>query len=177
MNQFEKFADVTTFIFDVDGVLTDSTLLVTEEGKLLRRMHVRDGYALKRAIQAGFKVIVITGGNSEGVRERLYNLGINDVALGVSDKVAKYGEFIDLYNLDEDGILYMGDDMPDYDVMRRVGFAVCPHDACPEIKSISTYISPVNGGHGCVREVIERVLKIQRKWEVRKGSETPTSDL
>lgn len=164
MNQLEKFTEINTLIFDVDGVFTDSTLLVLEDGKLLRKMHTRDGYAVKAALAAGYRVCVITGGKSEGVVTRLKNLGINDIYSGVANKKEVYEAYVDLYDLDEENILYMGDDMPDYEVMRRVGFPVCPADAAPEIRKLSLYISSEKGGYGCVRDVIERTLKINGKW-------------
>jgi 3-deoxy-D-manno-octulosonate 8-phosphate phosphatase (KDO 8-P phosphatase) len=171
MNQLEKFAEVDTLIFDVDGVFTNSTLLVLESGKLLRQMHTRDGYAVKAALRAGYRVCVITGGKSEGVRVRLQNLGVTDIYIGIQDKIEAYEEYIDLYEIDEEKVLYMGDDLPDYEVMRRVGFPVCPVDSAPEIKKLSQYISPVKGGEGCVREVIERTLKIAGKWRLDDGKD------
>lgn len=171
MNQLEKFSEVDTLIFDVDGVFTNSTLLVLESGKLLRQMHTRDGYAVKAALRAGYRVCVITGGKSEGVRQRLKNLGVTDIYIGIQDKIEAYEEYIDLYDIDEEKVMYMGDDLPDYEVMRRVGFPVCPVDSAPEIKKLAHYISPVKGGEGCVREVIERTLKIAGKWSLGDGKE------
>lgn len=164
MNQLEKFGEIDTLIFDVDGVMTDSSLHVLENGQLLRKMHTRDGYALKMAVKAGLRVCIITGGKSEGVKIRLQNLGVSDIYVGIQDKLETYEEYIDIYDLDEDRILYMGDDLPDLAVMRRVGFPVCPSDAAPEILKISKYISSERGGHGCVRDVIERILKVNGKW-------------
>ena len=166
MNQLEIFRSVRTFIFDVDGVLTNSQVLVLEDGKLLRQMSVRDGYALKRAVQAGFRVIVITGGRSEGVSARLHRLGIPlaDIHSGVQDKLAVYEELIGLEQLDEGQILYMGDDMPDYAVLRRVGLPSCPADAIPEIRQLARYVSPYAGGEGCARDVIEKVLTLHDQW-------------
>lgn len=164
MNQLERFSEITTFIFDVDGVLTNSQVLVLEDGKLLRQMNIRDGYALKRAIEAGFRVAIITGGKSAGVVERLKNLGIQDIYAGIEDKLDAYEEFIHLYDLNEEHILYMGDDLPDYAVMRRVGLPTCPADACPEIIQISQYVSPIGGGQGAVRDVIEKVLQVKHVW-------------
>ena len=164
MNQLEKFRDVHTFLFDVDGVLTNSQVLVLEEGKLLRKMSIRDGYAIKKAVQEGYRVGIITGGRSEGVKIRLQNLGVTDIYLGVVDKFEVYQEFSDLYQLDVDGILYMGDDIPDYQIMRKVGLPCCPKNAAPEIKEISLYISPYSGGEGCARDVIEKVLRLHQKW-------------
>lgn len=164
MNQLEIFQDIHTFIFDVDGVLTDSSVLVLQDGQLLRKMSIRDGYALKRAVEEGYRVVIISGGKSEGVRTRLQNLGVPDVYLGIQDKLSTYEEVIDMYKLDEGGILYMGDDIPDYDVMRRVGLPTCPANAAHEIKAIARYISPVKGGEGCARDVIEKVLKLNDLW-------------
>lgn len=166
MNILEQFKDIETFIFDVDGVLTESDLLITESGELLRRMSVRDGYALKCAIKAGYRICIITGGRSVGVTMRLKKLGINDVFSGAEDKVPVYQNYVELHNLDESKILYMGDDLPDYPVMRRVGLPTCPTDAEPDIIGIARYISPLRGGCGCVRDVIEKVMRLQGKWAI-----------
>ncbi|MEM7573717.1 MAG: HAD-IA family hydrolase [Bacteroidota bacterium] len=167
MNELEKFHEIDTFLFDVDGVFTDSQLLVTENGELLRQMNVRDGYAVKLAIRQGYRVGIITGGSSEGVKLRLQGLGVRDIFLGISEKIAAYETYLERYQINLNGegrILYMGDDMPDYEVMRRVGLPCCPSDAAAEIVGICKYISPREGGKGCVRDVIEKVLKIQGKW-------------
>lgn len=164
MNHLEPFQQIDTFIFDVDGVLTNNEVLVLEDGKLLRKMNIRDGFALKRAVQEGYRVCVMTGGKSEGVRERLRNLGVTDIYMGLQDKVEAYNEYIDLYDIDEERVLYMGDDLPDYQVMRRVGFPTCPANAVPEVMEIAKYISPHPGGQGCARDVIEKVLRLHRKW-------------
>ena len=164
-NNLEKFGRIKTLIFDVDGVLTNGEVIVLETGLLLRKMNIKDGYALKKAVQAGLKVIILTGGKSKGVVERLKNLGIEDIYIGIDDKLATYEQLIDHYELDEDTILYMGDDWPDMECMRRVGLPVCPKDAAHEIKEISLYVSPIEGGRGCVRDVIEKILRLKRKWE------------
>ncbi len=164
MNELERFRHIKTFIFDVDGVLTNSDLIVLENGRLLRKMNTRDGYAIKRAVQKGYHVCIITGGKSSGVELRLRNLGVQDVYKGVQDKVEKYKYHIHAYELNPEHILYMGDDMPDYDVMRLVGFPCCPNDAAPEILNICQYVSPAKGGAGCVRDVIEKVLKLNNDW-------------
>jgi 3-deoxy-D-manno-octulosonate 8-phosphate phosphatase (KDO 8-P phosphatase) len=160
----EILNDITTFIFDVDGVLTDGSVFVSNEGELLRTMNIRDGYALKSAVDCGYNVCIISGGSNEGVRVRLRNLGITDIHLGTPDKVATFDEYIDVYNIRPEQVLYMGDDIPDYHVMQLVGLPCCPQDASPEIKSISNYISHKNGGKGAVRDVIEQVMKVQGKW-------------
>jgi 3-deoxy-D-manno-octulosonate 8-phosphate phosphatase (KDO 8-P phosphatase) len=160
----EIMNDITTFVFDVDGVLTDGSVFVSNEGEMLRTMNIRDGYALKSAIDCGYNVCIISGGSNEGVRVRLRNLGITDIHLGSPDKVATFDEYTDIYNIKAEQVLYMGDDIPDYHVMKLVGLPTCPQDACPEIKSISKYISHKNGGKGAVRDVIEQVMKVQGKW-------------
>ena len=160
----EILNEITTFIFDIDGVLTDSSVHITPEGEMLRIMHIRDGFAMKAAIESGYKVCIISGGSNEGVRIRLQNLGITDIHLGSSDKVKTFKEYVEIYNINSDHVLYMGDDIPDYHVMQLVGLPTCPQDAVAEIKTISKYISHKNGGKGAVREVIEQVMKVQGKW-------------
>ena len=156
--------DITTFVFDVDGVLTDGSVFVNTTGEMLRTMNIRDGYALKAAVDNGYNVCIISGGSNEGVRVRLRNLGITDIHLGTPDKVATFDEYTDVYSILPEQVLYMGDDIPDYHVMQLVGLPTCPQDACPEIKAISKYISHKNGGQGAVRDVIEQVMKVQGKW-------------
>ena len=156
--------DITTFIFDVDGVLTDGAVHVTNEGEMLRIMNIRDGYALKAAVESGYNVCIISGGSNEGVRVRLRNLGITNIHLGTPDKVKTFKEYTDVYNIKPEQVLYMGDDIPDFHVMKLVGLPSCPQDASPEIKAISGYISHKNGGKGAVRDVIEQVMKVQGKW-------------
>ena len=133
----EIMNDITTFIFDIDGVLTDGSVFVTNEGEILRTMNIRDGYALKAAVESGYNVCVISGGSNEGVRVRLRNLGVTDIHLGTPDKVETYKEYIELYNIQPEQVLYMGDDIPDFHVMKLVALPVCPQDASPEIKAIS----------------------------------------
>lgn len=160
----EIMNDITTFVFDVDGVLTDGSVFVNTTGEMLRTMNIRDGYALKAAVDNGYNVCIISGGRNEGVRVRLRNLGITDIHLGTPDKVATFDEYTDVYSILPEQVLYMGDDIPDYHVMQLVGLPTCPQDACPEIKGISKYISHKNGGKGAVRDVIEQVMKVQGKW-------------
>ena len=156
--------DINTLIFDGDGVLTDSSVFVTNEGEILRVMNIRDGYAMKAAVECGYNVCIISGGSNEGVRVRLRNLGITDIYLGTPDKVATFKEYIELYDIKPEHVLYMGDDIPDYHVMQLVGLPSCPQDSTPEIKAISRYISHRNGGKGAARDVIEQVMKVQGKW-------------
>lgn len=163
-NYKKILCQITTFIFDVDGVLTDGNLLVSTDGQLLRSMHTRDGYALKKAIQSGYTVCIISGGKNEGVRNRLLNLGVTDIYLGVENKVECLDEFFDIYNIKPQNVAYMGDDIPDTYPMKLVGLPACPQDAAPEVKILSTYISHCKGGAGCVRDLVEQVMKIQEKW-------------
>ena len=160
----EIMNDITTFVFDVDGVLTDGSVFITNEGEMLRTMSIRDGYAMKAAVESGYNMCIISGGSNEGVRIRLRNLGIKDIHLGTPDNVKTFKEYTDLYNIKPEQVLYMGDDIPDYHVMQLVGLPSCPQNASPEIKSISTYISHLKGGKGAVRDVIEQVMKVQGKW-------------
>ena len=160
----ELMNDIKAFIFDIDGVLTDGTVHIAEDGQLLRQMNIKDGYAMKVAIDKGYPVCIISGGSNEGVRIRLQNLGIKDIYMATPDKAEKFHEICDAYQLKPEEILYMGDDIPDYLVMQKVGLPTCPQDAVQEIKGISKYISHANGGKGAVRDVIEQVLKVQGKW-------------
>jgi 3-deoxy-D-manno-octulosonate 8-phosphate phosphatase (KDO 8-P phosphatase) len=156
--------NITTFIFDVDGVLTDGTIMVTTDGEMYRNMSIKDGYALKAAVLAGYNVCIISGGSNEGVRKRLEGLGITDIYLGAHQKMLQFEEYCIAKNINPDQVLYMGDDIPDYPVMQEVGLAACPQDAASEIKDISEYISPIKGGKGCGRDVIEQVMRVQGKW-------------
>ena len=155
---------ITTFILDVDGVLTDSSVHITSTGEMLRTMNIRDGYAMKAAVESGYNLCIISGGSNDGVRIRLKNLGITDIHLATPNKVETFKEYIDVNNIDPMQVLYMGDDIPDYHVMKLVGLPCCPQDASPEIKELSKYISHKNGGRGAVRDVIEQVMKVQGKW-------------
>ncbi len=161
----EYLEHITTFIFDVDGVLTDGTVTITTKGEMLRRMNIKDGYALKTAVDKGYNICIISGGSNEGVRLRLKGLGIHDIYLGAHDKIKQFEEYLHIYSLKPEEVLYMGDDIPDYPVMKLVGLPTCPQDAAPEIKEISKYISHKNGGKGAVRDVIEQVMKVQGKWD------------
>lgn len=165
MSYLEKLQEISTFIFDVDGVLTDGNVLVREDGKLLRQMNTRDGFAIKYALQKGYNVIIITGGRSEGVTKRLKNLGVKEVHAGIQDKVERLEELIDLEIVDLNRTAYMGDDLPDYGCMRLVHLPTCPADAAPEIKALAQYISPINGGRGAARDLIEQVLRVQGQWD------------
>jgi 3-deoxy-D-manno-octulosonate 8-phosphate phosphatase (KDO 8-P phosphatase) len=160
----EHLKNITTFVFDVDGVFTDGTLLITTEGEMLRKMSVKDGYALKTALQKKYNVCIITGGTNEGVRLRLNGLGVTDIYMGAHHKVDPLREYLHKHNIDLKNVLYMGDDMPDVPPMKLVGLATCPQDAIPEVKAVAKYISHKNGGDACVRDVIEQVLKVRGDW-------------
>lgn len=159
-----KLKDVRLFIFDIDGVLTDGSVHVTESGEQLRSFNVRDGYALKSAIAHGYKVAIISGGTSESVIFRMKYLGINEIHLGVDDKKQTLRYIMEKLGFTGKQILYVGDDLPDIPVMKNVGLAVCPADAVEEVKTIAHYICSKKGGEGCVREIIEKVMKVQGTW-------------
>ena len=163
-NYKTRLTDITTLIFDVDGVLTDGSVFLMPPEHMLRVMNTRDGYAIQLAVKKGFNVCIITGGNSPSVESRLRYLGVEDVYLRAKDKVQVYEAYKEKRILRDKEVLYMGDDIPDYRVMERASIAACPSDAAEEIKRVSHYISPVIGGRGCVRDVIEQVLKAQGKW-------------
>lgn len=164
MELLESFKSITTFVFDLDGVLTDGTFTLLPGGALARRMNVKDGYALQLAIKKGYRVVVISGSTSDEAVSRLNRLGINQVFMKVIDKVSQLTAFKIENNLSWSELLFMGDDIPDRDAMKMCGLACCPNDAVQEIKEISAYISSFNGGMGCGRDVIERVMKLRGDW-------------
>lgn len=155
---------IKALVFDVDGVLSSETIYLHPDGEPMRSVNIKDGYALQFAVKSGLLVAVITGGSTEAVRKRCEGLGIKDVYMGASVKIREYESFKAKNGLRDDEILYMGDDIPDYEVMRKCGLPCCPADAAPEIKSVSIYISHRDGGYGCGRDVIEQVLRAQGKW-------------
>lgn len=157
---------IKSFIFDVDGVLSSQTVSLAEDGQPMRTTNVRDGYAIHHAMRSGFDVAIITGGRSEIVRRRLESLGVKHIYLKSYDKTVQLKEYMKETGYKAEEIMYVGDDIIDYLVMKEVGLPVAPADATPEIKSISTYVSPVIGGEGVARDVIEQVMKVQGKWMV-----------
>lgn len=167
MNILELFQKITTFIFDVDGVLTDGTVLVLEHGVQARRMHIKDGFALQMAEKNGYKVLIISGGNSPQVTQRLEKLGITNIHMSVLDKKAFVLDYMSANKLLAGEVLYMGDDLPDLPALSVVGLPCCPADAVNEVKEAVQYISPINGGCTCVRDVIEKVLKLNDHWNYR----------
>ena len=164
MNVLAKFKDIKAFVLDVDGVLTDGSLLLLDDGQMARRMNIKDGYALQLAVKKGYKILVISGGSSEAVKMRLEKLGIADVHIGIVNKTALLQEYVVKHKLEWSQVLFMGDDIPDLAPMQLAGVACCPADAASDIKAISHYISPIAGGSGCVRDVIEKVLKLNNHW-------------
>lgn len=165
MNVLALFRPLEVFVFDVDGVMTDGSLQLLDSGELSRSMNIRDGYALQLAVKKGYRVAVITGGKSALVEKRLQGLGVTDVFSGVTDKRKTLSAYLEKQGLERKKVLYMGDDMPDLLVMREVGMAVCPADAVEEIRSVCHYISPYGGGKGCVRDVLEKAMKLHGRWE------------
>lgn len=166
LNFKEKLNKITTLIFDIDGVLTDGKVFVMENGEVVRNIHSKDGYALHLAIKKNYTIVIISGGNNKAIQNMLTKTGVQHVFINQHDKLQCYKDFIYTYNLNDDQILYMGDDLPDYEVMKRVGVACCPNDSAPEIKEICCYISPTKGGEGCVRDIIEQVMRVQKTWEI-----------
>jgi 3-deoxy-D-manno-octulosonate 8-phosphate phosphatase (KDO 8-P phosphatase) len=164
MNVLELFKPITTLVFDVDGVLTDGTLLILPEGVMARRMNIKDGYGLQLAVKRGYNVVIISGGNSPEVQDRLNKLGVTNVFMRIVDKVATLTEYLNINSIGWHEVLYMGDDIPDLNLMKRVAVPCCPKDAVEEIRSVSKYISHLNGGFGCGRDVIEKVLKVRGHW-------------
>ncbi|MGI9540813.1 MAG: KdsC family phosphatase [Flavobacteriaceae bacterium] len=162
--------NIKTFIFDVDGVLTDGKILITNEGELLREFDTKDGYAMKCALVQGYKIVIITGGRNKGVEERFKELGVFDIYMGAHHKTEAYQDLLDNYDLDPETILYLGDDVPDIPVMEKVGLGCCPADAVSDVKAMADYVSHKNGGEGCVREIIEQVLRVQGKWRLDIGA-------
>lgn len=163
-NLIPYFKNIKAFAFDIDGVLTQGDVLVNEEGQMLRRVNIKDGYALQHAVKQGYAIAIISGGKSEGMRKRFEGLGVQHIYLGQDHKEAAFADFLAKLNLEASEVAYMGDDMPDMPLLRKVGLSCCPKDAAVDVKEICAYISPFNGGEACVRELIERTMKIQNTW-------------
>lgn len=164
MNLLESFKSITSFVFDIDGVLTDGTVLVLDNGLQARRMNIKDGFALQMAVKKGYRVKIISGGTSPQVLDRLEKLGITDVQMAVQDKASMLKQWMSDNGLKKEQVLFMGDDLPDLEALKSVGLAACPADAVMEIKAAAHYISPLKGGDACVRDVIEKVLRINGHW-------------
>ncbi len=163
-NYKELLKNINTFIFDYDGVLTDGNVITLNSGEAYRVSNVKDGYALQLAIKKGYNVAIISGSKADGMIHRLKSLQITDIFLGVENKLEMYKDYLKNKSLDPSHVLFMGDDIPDYEIMTEAGLPTCPSDAAEEIKTVAKYISHLSGGKGCVRDVIEQVLKIQGKW-------------
>ena len=172
MNFKSELHKIKAFLFDVDGVMTDGKVLVTADGDLWRTFNAKDGYAIRFAVSQGYKIGIITGGASDTIALRFRRLGVDDIYLCSYDKTADYDDFKKRYGLIDEEIIFMGDDVPDIPVMQACGIPVCPADAVDEVKRISRYISPYGGGSGCVRDVVEQVMKIQGNWRI--DSEIPS---
>jgi 3-deoxy-D-manno-octulosonate 8-phosphate phosphatase (KDO 8-P phosphatase) len=160
----EKLKNIKAFVFDVDGVMTDGSVFASEDGQFLRTFNIKDGYAIQHANKLNYPIAIISGGNSQGIIKRFQALGLSDIHVGQQHKKAAFESFLNKHQLSPSEILYMGDDMPDYELLKTVGVATCPQDAAIDIKAICHYISPLNGGKGCVRDVLETTLKIQNNW-------------
>ena len=155
---------IKAIIFDIDGVLSTETITLSAEGDPLRTVNIKDGYAIQLAMKLGLRIAIMTGANVEAVRVRYKGLGLTDIYTGCSVKIKTYEDFLLKHRLKDEEVMYMGDDVPDYEIMKRSGCPCCPSDACPDIKAISLYISDKKGGYGCARDVIEQVLRVQGKW-------------
>ena len=155
---------IKAIIFDIDGVLSAETITLSSDGVPLRTVNIKDGYAIQLAMKLGLRIVVMTGANVSSICLRYEGLGVEDIYVGCAVKIKAYDAFLDQYGLSDEEVMYMGDDIPDLQVMRRVGCPVCPKDACPEIKEASVYVSDCIGGHGCGRDVIEQTLRAQGKW-------------
>jgi 3-deoxy-D-manno-octulosonate 8-phosphate phosphatase (KDO 8-P phosphatase) len=168
-NYREKLHDITTFIFDYDGVLSDGSIITLDDGEAYRTTNVKDGYALQLARKKGYRIAIISGARADCMVHRLKSLLITDIFLGVENKVETFQNYLNENNLEPSQVLFMGDDIPDYEVMKMAGVAACPADAAEEIRNVSHYISHASGGKGCVRDVIEQVLKVQGHWMSSEG--------
>jgi len=155
---------IRAIIFDIDGVLSAETINLDAEGVPLRTVNIKDGYAIQLAMKLGLRIAILTGARVDSVRVRYEGLGVEDIYIGCAVKIETYDRFLAKYGLSDDEVMYMGDDIPDLEVMQRAGCPVCPKDACPEIKDVSVYISDRKGGYGCGRDVIEQTLRAQGKW-------------
>ena len=163
MNYKEKLKDITTFILDVDGVLTDGKVYLLKE-EVVRALNSKDGYALQYASKNNYDIFIITGGYSEDLKKRLIDLGIKDVFLRSSKKIDVYNGIKEKYSIEDKQVLYMGDDIPDIPLLKIAGVSCCPQDAAIDVKEIVDYHSPLDGGKGCVREIIEQTLRVQGTW-------------
>jgi 3-deoxy-D-manno-octulosonate 8-phosphate phosphatase (KDO 8-P phosphatase) len=163
-NYKELLKNINTFVFDYDGVLSDGSIITLDDGEAYRTTNVKDGYALQLARKKGYRVVVISGAKAECMIHRLKALQITDVFLGIENKLETFRVYLNQHGIENSQVLFMGDDIPDYELMLAAGLSTCPADAAEEIKTVARYISHFGGGKGCVRDVIEQVLKVQGKW-------------
>jgi len=165
MSSFKTLLNhVKAFVFDVDGVFTDGQVYLLPGKEFIRAVNIKDGYAIQHCIKMGYPVAIISGGKSEEVVKRFQKLGVTDIYMGASSKFDLYEDFRMKYQLEHRHILFMGDDIPDYEIMQNVGVPTCPADAANEIKEIAIYISDKGGGKACVRDVVEQVMRLHGKW-------------
>lgn len=155
---------IKVIIFDVDGVLSRQTITLSHEGEPLRTVNIKDGYAIQLAVKMGIRIVILTGGKTEAIYKRYAGLGVEDIYMGCAVKITTYEELKQKYQITDDEVIYVGDDIPDYEVMQACGCPCCPADACSDIKKISTYVSSYRGGDGCGRDIVEQVLRAQGKW-------------
>ena len=169
MNYKEKLEEIELFVFDYDGVFTDGIVLLMEDGSNVRQANTRDGYAVQWAIKQGLNVAVLTGGKEPAVKARMELLGVKEIHLGCHDKLESLKYLCNKLKISLDKVMYMGDDMPDLTAMKEVGLSVCPNDAATDILNIADYVSPVNGGKGCVREILEQAMRLKGIWSSENG--------
>lgn len=155
---------ISTVIFDVDGVLSNNTIPMDAEGQPLRTMNIKDGYAIQLAVKMGINIAIITGGSDDAIQLRYSKLGVKEIFMGCAVKITTYKELCQRLGISDDEVIYVGDDIPDYEIMKRVGCPCCPSDACNDIKEISTYVSPAPGGNGCARDILEQILRAKGLW-------------
>ena len=171
MNYKEKLNTIKNFVFDIDGVFTNGLITVDSVGNESRSFSTKDGIAVKYAIEIGYNIAIISGAKNEGIRLRLNRLGVKDIFLGSNNKVKDLENYLKSNNLSKDDTVYMGDDIPDISPMLVVGLSTCPFDAVPQVRDVSDYISPIKGGHGCVRDIIEQTLKVQENWKLKNSNQ------
>ena len=160
----QQLKHIEAFVFDNDGVFTNGTVFLMPGGEQVRTASTRDGYAVQHATKCGMRIAMISGGHSKEVVRRMNGLGVTEVIMGASEKLGEFEKLCQRWGLGPEQVCYMGDDIPDLPVLAAAGLACCPHDAAPEVRSASNYVSPVPGGAGCVRDVLEQAMKVKGLW-------------